>query len=209
MITAHPNAPDGLVRPLPSYSPSDFTAVPSLVMCRNTAPLIALAYGLLQRDVPCYVLGRDIGASLISLVRKMHTDNLQDFIPRLAAWAQREGDRAVAENRSPERIYDQRDCLMFFVDSLDEVSQTVPDLIAKIELLFSDKDTKGKTVLSTIHKAKGLEFRRVFILDRHLLPSRYAVQPWQIQQEKNLLHVAITRSMNELFYIRSDDWKQP
>jgi superfamily I DNA/RNA helicase len=33
------------------------------------------------------------------------------------------------------------------------------------------------------------------------MPSRYAKKEWQQQQERNLMYVAVTRSMGELVYI--------
>lgn len=208
MITSHPNAPEGLVQTLDTYTPSVFTT-PSIILCRNTAPLVGMAYSLLQRDIPCTVLGRDIGTQLITVVRKMRATSLEDLRLKLDVWCERETSYAEGVGKSPERVQDQFSCLVFFIRSLDEDSQTVPDLIARIELLFSDDAgaQSRKVILSTIHKAKGLEYPTVFILDRNLCPSRYARLPWQKEQEKNLMFVAITRSMDKLFYISSDCWK--
>ena len=53
--------------------------------------------------------------------------------------------------------------------------------------------------LSTVHKSKGREWDRVFILGRSkYMPSPYAKQEWQQAQETNLEYVAITRAMREL-----------
>lgn len=207
MITSTPTAPDGIVAPRPVYSATDFTPA-SVVLCRNTAPLVAFAYGLIQRDVPCRILGRDIGAQLASLVKKMHTNSLSDFRARLATWREAEVRRAISEDRSPERIEDQAACLTFLCDSLDVDCKSVRDLLARIDLLFSDEASSSKITLSTIHKAKGGEWPRVFLLDWNLLPSRYAKQPWQLTQERNLCYVAVTRSLNEVFFIKSDCWKE-
>jgi superfamily I DNA/RNA helicase len=56
-------------------------------------------------------------------------------------------------------------------------------------------------MLSTIHKAKGLENDRIFFLCPELIPSKYATQPWQYEQEANLKYVAITRAKQELIYV--------
>ena len=65
----------------------------------------------------------------------------------------------------------------------DEVN-TVSELKEMISSIFSD-DVKG-IMLSTIHKAKGLENDRVFFLLPELIPSKYATQDWQYEQEQNL-----------------------
>ncbi len=210
MFEAHPSNPEGEVKRLGSYAASDFP-VGSAILCRNTAPVVAFAYALLQRDVPCKILGRDIGAQLTALVKKLRPINLDDFFRKLEIWRAREVARAVAEDRSPERIEDQAQCLRFFADGLDEDSRSVDSLLAKIDRMFTDAangESARRVTLSTIHKAKGLEFPTVFLLDWELLPSRYAKQDWQRLQEKNLQYVAITRAMETLVYVSSGCWKE-
>lgn len=207
MISSHPSAPEGLVQTLGQYDDKTFIT-PCIVLCRNTAPLIGLAYSMLQRDIPCSVRGRDIGAALASVVKKLRATDLSDLLIKLESWRVREAARSESLGKSAERTEDQAQCLVFFVRGLDEDSQTVPDLLAKIDLLFSDDTSTGKVILSTIHRAKGLEYPTVFILDRHLCPSRFARLEWQKVQERNLMFVAITRSMDKLFYINSECWKE-
>ena len=82
-------------------------------------------------------------------------------------------------------------------------------LLAKIELTFTDEPNTSRLTLSTVHKAKGLEFETVFILDfDKYMPSKWAAQDWQKVQERNLIYVAVTRAKNKLVYIYSDSWKQ-
>jgi superfamily I DNA/RNA helicase len=59
-------------------------------------------------------------------------------------------------------------------------------------------------LLSTIHKCKGLEWPHVAILDPWLMPSKFAEQEWEKQQEHNLSYVAITRAQQTLHYVNSD-----
>lgn len=208
-FTAAPNAPDGEVLTLTQYRASDFPPG-SACLCRNTAPLVGMAYGLLKRDVPCRILGRDIGLQLITIVKKLRAQTIDQFFERLELWKSREVEKAYKEDRSPESILDQYDCLRMFADNLDEDSRSVASLIAKIELMFEDAGTSGsasKVTLCTIHKSKGLEWRTVFILDWHLCPSRYAMQAWQIQQERNLQYVAVTRTLDTLVFIQSNSWQ--
>jgi hypothetical protein len=208
---AHESNPEGSVERFAQYDSSSFPKG-SIILCRNTAPLVAFAYGLLRRDVPCKILGRDIGATLMTLVKKLRPVNLDDFLDKLNTWCSREVERALKDDRNPDRIYDQRECLQFFVDSLDEESRTVDSLLAKIELMFTDEangSSLSRVTLSTVHKAKGLEFPTVFILDfGKYMPSRFAKKPWQQVQERNLIYVAITRAMEKLVYINSDAWKE-
>ena len=209
LITHHPAAPSGIVQKLTLYDASLFTPG-SAVLCRNTAPCVAFAYALLKRDVSCRILGRDIGATLVALVRKLRAVGLEDLRSKLNAWSEREVTRAIGEGRSPEGVQDKTDCLAMFISALDEDSRTIPDLIAKIELMFTDdaENAASRVTLSTVHKSKGLEYPTVFILDAdRLMPSRFAKQHWQKEQERNIQYVAITRAQNALYYITSDRWK--
>jgi superfamily I DNA/RNA helicase len=209
-IKPHADAIEGKVEHLSVYNSTHFQPGHA-ILCRNNAPLVAFAYSLLKRDIPCVVLGKDFGAQLVSIVKKMRATSLEDCCERLDKYFTREIAKAVDEDKNPERLADQRDCLMFFVESLDEDSRSVESLIAKIDLMFgepSDGNLDRKVVLSSIHKSKGLEFPVIFFLDRGLLPSKYATQPWQSQQEKNLGYVATTRWQRELYYIQSGCWKK-
>jgi len=58
-------------------------------------------------------------------------------------------------------------------------------------------------VLSTVHKAKGLEANRVFIIRPDLMPLPNS-RGWQAAQEKNLHYVAVTRAKYELVY--DNEW---
>lgn len=206
MITAHPSNPEGEVRELTNYSPTSFPPN-SIVLCRVNAPLVKLCYGMLKRGLRATIRGRDIGAGLITLVKRLKATDLEGLKLKLNIWETSEMDRADKESRSYERVIDQASCLRFFMDSLI-VDQTISGLIRCIESAFTDDgDTTSRITLSSVHKAKGLEFPTVFILDRDkYMPSRYATQGWQKEQEKNLLYVAITRSQDKLYYIQSDKW---
>jgi superfamily I DNA/RNA helicase len=71
--------------------------------------------------------------------------------------------------------------------------------------MFSDNDdynVPNVVTLSSIHKSKGLEFDRAFILGMsQFQPSKYAVMDWMKVQEDNLAYVAITRAKNTLVHI--------
>lgn len=85
------------------------------------------------------------------------------------------------------------------IQCLCEEVDTVKDLRNLISNIFSD-EVKG-ILLSTIHKAKGLENDKIFFLSPELIPSKYATQPWQYEQEQNLKYVAITRAKSSLVYV--------
>ena len=71
----------------------------------------------------------------------------------------------------------------------------------EIEALFSD-DSSAVT-LSSIHRAKGLEAARVFLLQTED-PFAESRQEWELAQEKNCLYVAYTRAKRELYLVSED-----
>ena len=60
-------------------------------------------------------------------------------------------------------------------------------------------DTTERVTLMTVHAAKGLEFPVVFIvgLEENLFPSQFAIKPQEVEEERRLLYVAITRAMEQ------------
>ena len=86
------------------------------------------------------------------------------------------------------------------LDFFGKISKNLADMRKKIRQVFRD-DIEG-IVLSTVHKAKGLEADRVFIARPDKLPLSASTK-WQADQEINLEYVAITRAKNELIY----DWE--
>lgn len=205
MIQSHPSAPLGSVTTLPSYSPPDFSPSDA-ILCRNTAPLITLAFGFITRSVGVHVLGREIGTGLVALVRACKATNIEELEVKLINRRTREvvKARATGSESAVAAIEDRYDCLNIFLQNED----TVEGLCDSILSLFDDS-ARGLLTLSTIHKAKGLEWDRVFFLDFHtLLPSKWAKQPWQQAQEKNLQYVAVTRAKLDLVFITSNTWKK-
>ncbi len=89
------------------------------------------------------------------------------------------------------------------------VTRTLDEFLQDVALI-SDQDTLAETVnaptLLTLHAAKGLEFGAVFIvgLDDGLLPhSRSFDEPEEMEEERRLFYVGITRAKDRLYLIRS------
>lgn len=210
MIQPHPLALPGSVSQLPFYSPTHFPPT-CAILCRNTAPLITFAYSLITRKLPCRVLGREIGQGLISLIDKLNAKSIDELESKLEGYRNREIARAYSKNdeSAVASIEDRCTCLSVFIRNLRENERTISLLKTSISDLFSDDKTgPSRITLSTIHKSKGLEYPDVFILDRELLPSKYARSAWQLAQEQNLIYVAVTRAKVNLYYITSGQWKR-
>jgi len=88
-----------------------------------------------------------------------------------------------------------------------EPTALLPEYLAEISLL-TDQDTdkeqdRDKVTLMTVHAAKGLEFKAVFIvgMEEELFPSPFCTQSERdLEEERRLFYVAITRA-EELCFI--------
>jgi len=88
-----------------------------------------------------------------------------------------------------------------------EPTALLPDFLSEVSLL-TDQDTdkeadKDKVTLMTVHSAKGLEFKAVFIvgMEEELFPSPFCTQSErELEEERRLFYVAITRA-EELCFI--------
>jgi DNA helicase-2/ATP-dependent DNA helicase PcrA len=203
-IQSHESAEEGLVvEGVPKWPLNNFRSTDSII-CRNSKPLIEMAFLLIRNKISCKVLGRDIGQGLIKLIKKMRAVNVVDLISKLKVHRQKELVKARLKGDEDKiaPLDDKIETIHVFIDEVG-IEADIPALVASIEALFSD-ETAGRLTLSTIHKAKGLEYDRVFILDPFLMPSKYARQKWQIQQEINLQYIAVTRAKRETYYVTSD-----
>lgn len=208
-LEAWEGAPEGSVQSLDRWTLGEFLATDA-VLCRVTAPLITLAYRLLGQGIPCTVLGRDIGQGLLALIKKMQgrrktTLAIEQLEEKLDAYREREVTKwtAKGEESKAQSIEDKVSSLYAAIEALPEDRRTVTDLIERIDSLFSDNGTDRLT-LATVHRAKGLEWQRVFILDPHRMPSKWARKSWQKDQEENIQYVAFTRAKVDLRFLRMD-----
>ena len=175
------------------------------IICRNTKYLVDEAYNLLRHGIGCIVEGREIGTGLIKLATKWRINNITALLPRLEEYKEREVKKWEAKKK-PERadaIADKVDTLMVLIEKCaEDKKDTISELVEFIGSLFGDSnDPKAPKVvrLLTIHRSKGMEYLRVFMLGREkLLPSKWAKKDHQLLQEENLEYVMMTRAIQFL-----------
>lgn len=178
-----------------------------MILCRNTAPLTNLCMKYIASGVKAYIKGKDIGTNLINMLEKTRRTNIREALNVLnkelekiaSKVAQKERcDLAEARKSSTYEVYfDKIQAIEVLSEGLTQTRQ----LVSRIEEIFSDESRKG-IVLSTIHKAKGLEADRVFIACPDKLYNKRAMQiAWMAEQERNLVYVAYTRAKHYLGFI--------
>lgn len=176
------------------------------IICRKNAPLMALAFSLIRKGIACRVEGKDIGAGLVALAQKWKLQDLNKLVARLEAYQAREVKKLLEQGLEgrAEQIEDKVETLMVLIGRCKENNvHNVAGLVSLIRSMFSDSDdqytNRNLVTLSSVHKSKGLEWNRVFLLGREqFMPSKYAKKDWQKAQESNLIYVAVTRAKSEL-----------
>lgn len=212
-LEAHEGAPTGTV---------DFKANLSMVedgdmvLCRVNDPLVSACLSFIKDKRKAYVRGGDIGKTLINMVKKSKakdivqfevymTKQLESILTRLGKKYPYLDAGDLMEEPQYVSMADKKAVFEAIIDS--EQLQSPDELIKWIELIFAD-DREG-ICFSSIHKSKGLENERVFIMCPEKLPHPMAKKAWQKEQEMNLEYVAYTRAKTYLGIIPTESKPSP
>ena len=176
----------------------------SAILCRKNAPLISLAFQLLEKQIPCRIEGRDIGQELIKLCKKLD-DSSKPALSK--ALTKHLTDQFAKLSPYKYELLSDKVSAIISILQLSFIT-SAPQLYQHIESLFSDYDPSkpSRLTLSSVHKSKGLEWPTVYLLGRNAwMPSKFATQPWMEEQESNLIYVAITRAKETLYEITVEE----
>ena len=176
-----------------------------VILSRKSAPTIHLCLKFLSKGIPAKVKGKDMVEGLVKMVEKSKADSftglyeyLNEEYKKLLAKLEKKGIEDPSQTYQAICFRDKVDCIKAIGESCEEFDE----LINKFDSIVSDFESDKYITLSTIHKAKGLEYDRVFIILPSDLPLTWKnQQDWEYQQEMNLKYVAITRAKKELFFV--------
>ncbi len=210
----------------------DVTAVArpgDLIISRFRAPLLILVFEFIDKNVKVHV-APDEAAEFIGELKVLFKqgerqanikaryrdfDTLKQQVFSRNMWVIRQNAQKIAK-ASDREVYLQVETeylekRLEFLHKKYELWQkdcrSVSAILERIKAFVSAKENAIR--LSTIHRAKGLEEERVFIIDYDQLPfSRQGQKDWEKEQETNLKYVAITRAMKTLFLVESVDLEE-
>jgi superfamily I DNA/RNA helicase len=178
------------------------------VICRNLKPLVQLNLFFLDRGMKSFIKGIDIGIGLAKILEKTSGTRVETSLKEFETTINKEivkmKKKGVNNPKKTEKIDNMLQKLEIMTILANECV-TTRQLIDKIRTIF--KETGDGIMLSTIHKTKGLENERIFFLLPNLIPNKFAIQEWNLEQEGNLLYVGITRAQKDLIYIQNNDFK--
>jgi superfamily I DNA/RNA helicase len=179
-----------------------------LIMCRKNAPLLKHCLRLIGRGIHARVRGRDVGKELANLIRSIgsQTSEYDQFPEAVEFYYAQQKAVLLAKDASDaqiEMLDDKCAAVSECYAGLLEC-RSVDELAARIENIFSDYGTA--VWFSSIHRAKGLEANRTWILefDRLGEPIGRDCSDEEAQQERNLLYVGLTRTLDTLFLVKRE-----
>lgn len=193
-------SPEGEVRYIRADKLTTTVSEGDYILCRCTAPLVSTCLSLWRDHRRASVKGKDLGEDLIKLVKKAtEKEDIGEVVTELDTWWVKQRGIWAKQNKD-QRIADYEDRIECILTIAETVS-TKTELFSVINKLFEDSNDKGKIMLSTVHRAKGLETDNVFIIRPDLMPHPNAKMQWAIVQENNLKYVAITRAKKILTWV--------
>ena len=183
-----------------------------VILSRTNAPLVPLCLAFVRKNVPARIEGRDIGKMLIerAKAKSLRSETVEEFLTKLTAWYEKANARALSSGKNVETKLQNTEDVYETLHALAEDCETMEDFYTRCEELFADvsfnpttgqNEAKSFVVLSTVHKAKGLEWPRVFVL-AHTLYCNGARR--DDPEEENIHYVAITRSQSALMMVGGD-----
>jgi DNA helicase-2/ATP-dependent DNA helicase PcrA len=211
-IQSADNAPEGKAETIDAkafQARYDTLKASDAILCRNTKPLVTLAYDLLGRGVGCRIEGKDIGEGLVRLATKWkRIKTIGKMRSKLEDYLEIETNKAMAKGHEykAESVSDRVSCVLTIGETMHD-DDKIEMLVDRIKSMFGDTppgETPRVVTLSTIHKSKGREWPNVYWYGSdQYQPSKYARQDWQMEQEKNLMYVAATRAQETLTIVNT------
>ena len=180
----------------PTQLPDWVSLPPATILGRRNADLVQMALSFKNAGLQCCVFGREFVSVLDGILDKLKGTNSRTLRESLREWLRKMQDRFPHQQAE---LADYAKCL----DSiLAEVSgaQAARKLIGEV---FTDNPKEGIWLLSTIHKAKGKEWPRVYLLN---WSPKNLEQPWQRKEDRNLRYVATTRAREGLTILEERVW---
>ena len=130
-------------------------------------------------------------------------DDLLDYLLKISEIPKMYSDGSVESESKLQNIEELKNALSEYLANRMTQTNELPSLedFVREMALYTDKDRteeddQPKVTLMTMHASKGLEFEHIYIvgLEEGLIPSERSTSAADIEEERRLLYVAITRA---------------
>lgn len=149
--------------------------------------------------------------SFLQLIAQLQTYQHPDLLNYVHHVLDQTGYRAMWEARNTSEATEKLEHLRELLATVEQYKleypeHTITELLADFSLMSNHEEQQEPGVrLMTMHSAKGLEFPYVFIvgMNEGIFPSWRSTTPLDIEEERRLAYVGITRAKNELYLTHS------
>jgi len=192
-IKAADNAIEGEIKNDSIDNLSKLAKIDDVVLSRTNFPLVKHCLKLIAKKIPSYILGKDIGNNLISLIEAQDAADIPQLVEKLDAYL-----AAMTAKANGFHAARQLEMAQDKVESIKELSHsclTIDELTKKINSLFQDEYgvRLPSVIFSTVHKFKGGEADNTFVIAESLSSAR-AKSAQDMQELLNVRYVCYTRA---------------
>ena len=200
-VEAAPDAIEGEVRNI-SYQEFLAEITPEdRVISRCNADTFRATLKLLSNRKHARMVDRDLEKDLSKIINESLGDRPFDMFLQCLSDYEAEQKALFISRRQysqAETVSDKAECLRLCLESFQP--KTKDALLIAITSIFEGEE--NPILLSSVHKYKGQENNRIFIVAPNRLPLVWnGQQPWEATQERNILFVALTRAQKELVFV--------
>jgi DNA helicase-2/ATP-dependent DNA helicase PcrA len=170
-----------------------------MILCRKNKPMVQLAFQLLREGKKAYIIGEP--ADKDALLERLDDGKSLTMIIQEAKQEMEETVSLLEKRGQSTKAAITKDLFRTFI-WLAEQHTSVEELRNRIKMMFTGSDYGPHDAIrcSSVHRAKGLEADRVWIIVTKI-NKKMIKEEWQRKEERNITYVAWTRSKRDLFFI--------
>lgn len=228
------NAPEGRIETINKEQIYELVQAGDYIIGRKNKWLFPIMVKLIKKGIPIYFPDKEFVNNIVKTIEKTKTNNINELKSKIEQIENKEKlkeskkkpkrisedlDEYSEQNEeiiknietvktSLNNELDKYDTIQILLESFKDKSKSlkVEDFILYIKKILNTetKNSKEYVTLSSIHKIKGCETDRVFLLNqgKPTIDSRNSRQ--QTAQEYNISYISITRAKEVLYLVKSD-----
>lgn len=186
-----------------------------MAIARKNKDLADIFLAIVQKGKPVYLKDKDLVENTIKTIKNLNCkgiDELNTKLDELKEQFKREmknPENALvgsAINNGKSDIYSMIQSILEFYVEKNKNASSVESFIDFITEVFVTEPSDDAVIVSSIHQVKGLEAKRVFIINYNLMPYTSSRKTADDNiQEVNLRYIAITRAKEVLYLCEGEE----